>query len=265
MLVSVPKVMVAAGDLWHMREAGAPRQTPLMMKMLLAAHVAGGSAALLSMIVPLVSRKGGRMHVRAGWVFVAGMVIVSVTALVLSAVRFFTQPTPDGRLGGVLLFYIAILTGAGVSAGIRVLRTKKRRATHTHPWDLSIATLLTAGGIVVAAYGLAIGQALLIAFAIIGLINGGGQLAYWLRPPTAPMHWWYEHMNQMIGACIAATTAFIVNNAGHLGLPRTSLVIWLGPAALGVPASIIWTSYYRRRFSGTVRQSHRNEIVTRTA
>ena len=222
-----------------------------MMKLLFGAHVAGGSVALLSMLIPLISRKGGLLHVRAGWVFVAGMTIVSITALMLSVLRFLTQPTADGRVGGVLLFYIAILTGAGVSAGIRVLRAKKRTSAHRNPWDVGVATLLTAGGILVAAYGVAISHALLISFAIIGMINGGGQLAYWLRPPRAPMHWWYEHMNQMLGACIAATTAFVVNNAGRLGLPDTSLLVWLGPATIGVPATIIWTRYYRRRFAGT--------------
>jgi hypothetical protein len=222
-----------------------------MTKLLLAIHVAGGATALLSMFIPLVSPKGGLTHRRAGWVFVTGMTVVAVTAFLLSGTRFLTDPSQAGRVGAAFLFYIALLTGAGVSAGIRVLRAKRRTTRHRQPWDISMATLLTAGGILLAAYGLAIGQALLIAFAIIGLINGGGQLAYWLRPPAEPMHWWYEHMNQMLGACVAASTAFVVNNAARLALPNTSLLVWLGPAAVGVPAGIIWTRYYRRKFAGT--------------
>ena len=221
-----------------------------MMNTLLAIHITGGAAALLSMAIPLVSRKGGATHRRAGWIFVIGMTIVSITALALSAGRFLTDPSADGRVGAAFLFYVALLTGAGVSAGVRVLRAKRRTAPHRHPWDVGVATALTSGAILLVAYGIAIGQALLIAFAIIGLINGSGQLAYWLRPPTHPMHWWFEHMAQMLGACIAATTAFVVNNASRLGLPNTSLLIWLGPALIGVPATIIWTRYYRRRFSG---------------
>ena len=218
------------------------------MKLLLGVHVAGGSAALLSMLLPMVFRKGGLTHRRAGWVFVTGMTIVSITALALAAGRFLTDPSAAGRVGGIFLFYVALLTGAGVSAGIRVLRAKRRTTAHRDPWDLGVATILTAGAILLAAYGLAIGQALLISFAIIGLINGSGQLAYWLRPPTHPMHWWFEHMAQMLGACIAATTAFVVNNATRLGLPNTSLLVWFGPALIGVPATIIWTRYYRQRF-----------------
>jgi hypothetical protein len=58
-------------------------------------------------------------------------------------------------------------------------------------------------------------------------------------------------MAQMIGACIAATTAFLVNNASRVGLPNTSLIIWFAPALIGVPATIVWTRYYRRRFEKT--------------
>lgn len=221
-----------------------------MMKMLLGVHVAGGATALLSMLIPLLSRKGGLTHRRAGWVFVAGMTVVAITAFLLSGYHLLFGTGQNERTAGAFLFYIALLTGAGVSAGIRVLRAKRRTTVHRHPWDLSVATLLTAGAILLAVYGLAISSALLVSFSIIGFINGGGQLAYWLRPPTEPMHWWYEHMNQMLGACIAATTAFVVNNAGRLGLPGNSLIVWLGPAAIGVPAGIIWTRYYRRKFAG---------------
>jgi hypothetical protein len=236
-----------------------------MMKTLLAIHIAGGAVALLSMALPLVSRKGGTTHRRAGWTFVTGMTVVSITALALSAGRFLADPSADSRVGAAFLFYVALLTGAGVSAGIRVLRAKRRTAPHRHPWDVGVATALTSGAILLAAYGIAIGQALLISFAIIGLINGGGQLAYWLRPPTQPMHWWFEHMNQMLGACIAAVTAFVVNNAERLGLPDTSLLVWLGPALVGVPASIIWTRYYRRRFAPAIKGQTRPSAAAHVA
>jgi uncharacterized protein (TIGR03435 family) len=234
-----------------------------MMKTLLAIHIGGGSVALLSMLIPLVSRKGGTTHRRSGWIFVAGMGVVSVTALMMSVVRFLTESSPAARAGAAFLLYVAVLTGAGVSAGVRVLRAKRRTESHRHPWDIGVATVLTSGAILLAAYGIAIGQALLIVFAIIGLINGSGQLAYWLRPPSAPMHWWFEHMSQMLGACIAATTAFVVNNAARLGLPNTSLIVWLAPAAIGVPATIIWTRYYRKRFAGTGTRAVSRRLLAR--
>lgn len=236
-----------------------------MLRILLAIHIAGGAAALLSMFIPLLAKKGGTAHRRAGWVFVGGMTVVAVTALVLAGARFLTDPSPQGRAGGVFLAYIAILTGAGVSAGIRVLRAKRRITPHGHAWDLGLPVLLVASAGAIAVYGVTTGQTLFTAFATIGLINGGTQLAYWLRAPTHNMHWWFEHMGNMLGACIAATTAFLVNNAGALGLPTMSLLVWLAPSAVGVPATIIWTRYYRRRFSGARRAAAAPAIGATTA
>ena len=224
-----------------------------MLKTLLAIHVAGGSVALASMLLPLFSTKGGSLHRKAGWVFVGGMTLVSLTAFILAGARALTDPRPQAQQAGVFLFYVALLTGAGVSAGIRVLRTKSRTAVHRHWWDVGVAMALTAGSLATLAYGLAMRQTLFTAFSFIGIVNGVSQLKYWLRPPTHPMHWWFEHMGAMFGSCIAATTAFLVVNAGRLGLETFSLAVWLSPTVVGVPTIVLWTRYYREKF-GAARQ-----------
>ena len=111
------------------------------------------------------------------------------------------------------------------------------------------ALLLTVSGALTAAYGFAEGRLLFIAFSTIGLLNGSGQLVYWLRRPTAHMHWWFAHMGNMLGACIAATTAFAIAGGRRVGLPGDSLLTWLGPTVLGLPVIAVWITYYRRRFS----------------
>ena len=65
------------------------------------------------------------------------------------------------------------------------------------------------------------------------------------------MHWWFRHLSAMLGACIAATTAFLVVNAQAAGLPRTSMIVWLAPTIVGTPAIAIWTACYKRRFSSS--------------
>jgi hypothetical protein len=65
------------------------------------------------------------------------------------------------------------------------------------------------------------------------------------------MHWWFEHMSSMLGACIAATTAFLVVNAPRLGFDTFSILVWLAPSIVGVPVIAIWTGYYRRKFART--------------
>jgi hypothetical protein len=219
-----------------------------MLNTLLVLHIAGGAVSLASMVVPLVARKGGIVHRRSGWVFVAGMTVVSVTAVLLAAVRFLTDPTPDGRAAGGFLLFVAILTAAGVSAGVRVLGAKRRTTPHGHVWDLGLALALTSASLVVAGWGLSSGRLLFVAFSVIGLSTGISQLIYWRRRPSHPMHWWFQHMGSMLGACIAATTAFLVVNAGQLGFETFALAVWLAPTVIGTPVTVIWTAYYRRKF-----------------
>jgi uncharacterized membrane protein len=220
-----------------------------MLKLMLALHIAGGTAALVSMWIPMVARKGGGLHRTAGKIFVVAMATVSVTALVLAGARFLTDLSPLGRQAGLFLLFVSVLTAAAVSTGVRVLRAKNRVGRHLHWWDLGLSGLLFAGSIGIAVYGLVNGRTLFVAFSAIGLLGSGGQLAYWLRPPASPMHWWFEHMSSMLGACIAATTAFLVVNAQRWGLETFSLAVWLAPTIVGTPAIAIWTAYYRRRFS----------------
>ena len=113
-----------------------------------------------------------------------------------------------------------------------------------------MSALLTVSSVAAAIYGTVTGAMLFTAFSVIGLVIGGGQLAYWLRRPRSPMHWWFEHMTSMLGAFIAATTAFLVVNAQRWGLDTFSVLVWLAPSIVGVPVIAIWTTYYRRTFSG---------------
>ncbi len=178
--------MAGANDLRHMRRGAAAPHNPSMLKTLLAIHVAGGSVALASMLLPLFSKKGGSLHRKAGWVFVGGMTVVSVTAFVLAGARALTDTRPQGQQAGVFLFYVALLTGAGVSAGIRVLRAKSRTAAHRHWWDVGVAVALTTGSLATLAYGLAMRQTLFTAFSLIGIANGISQLEVLATATHAP-------------------------------------------------------------------------------
>jgi len=204
----------------------------------------------------MIARKGANLHRASGKIFVAAMATVSITALVLAGARFLLDPTPQGRHGGLFLLFVSILTGAGVSNGVRVLKTKHRTGPHVHWWDVGVAALLTLASLGMAAYGFAHGRTLFVAFSVIGLLTGGGQLAYWLRAPQSPMHWWFEHMTSMLGACIAATTAFLVVNAERWGLETFSLIVWLAPSVIGGAGTAVWTGYYKRRFAPLVRSRH---------
>jgi uncharacterized membrane protein len=156
----------------------------------LAIHIAAGSVALLSMFVPMVTPKGGRLHRRAGWTFVASMAVVSITAFALSVGLLFSPVTP-ARYAGLFLLVLTAVTANGVRAGVRVMRSATRRA--------------------------------------------------------APREWLLQHIRSMLGSCIAAATAFLVNIADNAGI--WPLAAWLAPTVIGIPAIRIWVAYYQRRFA----------------
>src|SRR5690606_30065282 len=88
----------------------------------------------------------------------------------------------------------------------------------------------------------------------IGLIVGSANLRYARRAPAERMAHWYEHMGAMIGAGVAFHTAFAVfGGARVLGLGGLegpwAFVPWILPAAIGLPATALWTRYYRRKFA----------------
>jgi len=125
-----------------------------MLKMILYLHIAGGSTALLSMFIPLATRKGGRSHRRSGWVFVGGMAVVSITALGLSAARYFFDPRPEARAfavgkrlelvdGEALARMVAQVRGVSVTRACpscgseMVLRTAGRGVHQGEQFDIS--------------------------------------------------------------------------------------------------------------------------------
>jgi hypothetical protein len=65
--------------------------------------------------------------------------------------------------------------------------------------------------------------------------------------PKAKMFWWYAHLQGMIGSYIAAWTAFCVVTIG----PRVhgAWWLWVLPTAIGVPAIIATTAYYKGKFA----------------
>ncbi|MGE3842223.1 MAG: DUF2306 domain-containing protein [Vicinamibacterales bacterium] len=220
-----------------------------MPHILLTVHIVAGFVSLGSMLFPLLSRKGGALHRRTGWVFVGGMTVVSLTAFSLAATRWLTDPTENGRTAGGFLLFVSLLTASGVSAGVRVLRFKSRTTVHWHPWDIGLAASLFLASVAMAAWSFTGGPTVVVAYSVIGLLSGGSQLAYWLRPPVHPKHWWLEHMAAMGGSCIAATTAFLVVNAIQLGFGPLAPLAWIAPTLVGAPLISYRARAYRREWS----------------
>jgi hypothetical protein len=61
------------------------------------------------------------------------------------------------------------------------------------------------------------------------------------------MDWWYQHMQGMVGAYIAAVSAFSAVNLYFL----PPIIRWLWPTVVGSIGLSVWIRYYRKKFRKT--------------
>jgi hypothetical protein len=82
---------------------------------------------------------------------------------------------------------------------------------------------------------------------LLGMRLASVQMLSFVRKPKEKMFWWYTHLGNFIGSYIAAWTAFSV-----VTLPRllgNHVWLWLWPTAVGIPAIVLTTAYYKRKFA----------------
>ncbi|WP_283153367.1 DUF2306 domain-containing protein [Guptibacillus hwajinpoensis] len=219
-----------------------------MFKLFLFLHIFAGFSALLAFWLPLVLKKGGRWHIRIGWLFVAMMAIVSVTAAGMAFLRIFIQPdtSPERFSFSIFLLFIAVLSSSTAYYGLRVLRFKRKADQHRHLGDLAFASLLFLSGIACSIYGFTSRNTLISFFPFLGIFLGLGQLAYWLRPMPVKNSWLLEHIQGMIACSISTVTAFTVFGAPRLlGGGFRSIYLWILPTIVLVPLIF----YFSRKYS----------------
>ncbi|SDN83664.1 Predicted membrane protein [Halobacillus aidingensis] len=222
----------------------------LLFSIMLTIHIIAGFSALAVFWIPLVTKKGGNIHRKVGWVYVTAMYTVAATALYMGIYRiFFDYTVPEARAFSFFLLFIATLSGATAWMGIRVLRFKRRTEKHRNVYDLGISCLLILMSAITMVVGWMYDFPLLQYFPILGIILGGGQLYYWLTPPQNKMHWYFEHYGNLIGCSIATLTAFTVFGAPRLlNISSTSIWLWLLPTVVLTPLIYVFNWYYRKKF-----------------
>ena len=216
---------------------------PTWMRVFLGVHIAAGASSFLLAPVALATAKGGRQHKRWGMVYLWSMGVVAATALPMALYR----PVLFLALVAVFSFYLAF-------SGYRVTRLKElARGGSAAPIDWIAAVTCFVASACLAGFG-AFRPAwvqrmgiVAIVFGFIGMQAAGLEMWKFVRKPAQKMFWWYTHLGNMIGSYIAAWTAFSV-----VTLPRifgNHMWLWLWPTAVGVPAIVITTAYYKRKFA----------------
>lgn len=177
-------------------------------KVILMGHIIAGSISLVLFWIPVIVKKGSKIHNKVGIVYVYFMWIVVISAAVLCILNLFR-----GRpISAAFLGFLSLLTGHPLWYAIVVLKYKKEVPLHIFRirkvinWTL----FLSGGGLVIWSIVLKLQGAsiLLLIFGILGLVSAFPLIR--LKEKTRlKSHWLAEHLEGMVGTGIAAYTAFL--------------------------------------------------------
>jgi hypothetical protein len=230
----------------------------LLFRILFGIHILAGAVALLVFWIPLVTKKGGRAHRAFGWVYVAAAGTVAVTGIG-GAIRLVVEgsgagPHPGRAWVGIFLVYVGVFAAESALLGVRALRPRARRTSLGPPVDLIPPLILVAGGVLLAALGIAQERLLVVLFAALGVAQGVAHLRAWRTPSSSREGRVFAHLGAMGTSCITTLTAFVVVNAPRLGMRRFDPSVWFVPIVLlGVGLTILRRRYAKRLATGDAR------------
>lgn len=226
---------------------------PIFIDILRWTHIVAGSVALVVAPVAMVVQKGGKTHRLFGKVFFWCMTWVFVTAVVMAFYHWIP-----------FLLMIAFFSFYTVFAGYRTLYMKQLHRGQGVRWYDWISVIITGvvnilfigyGILHLSANDIGMFSYLAIGFGIGGLMQAIGQLRSFLSPPNAD-HWLYNHIGNMIGGFIAATTAFSATVLAFI----PGVMQWIWPTLVGLPFIVYWQRTYRKKIASGKRISELVEL-----
>lgn len=193
-------------------------------KVALYVHIISGFLALITGAVALIVRKGKGIHILSGKMYVLLMLVVAVSALVLSLLK-----------SNIFLLLIAFFAIYQTITGYRAVTNKSQRP---NLFDWLIMLL----GVFTGTYMILTWNLVLIVFGAIAVFLAILDLRTYLFVLSGrtlpPLVWLRRHIGFMVGAYIATFTAFVVVNIRYEAVPWLP---WLAPTIVGIPLMQYWT------------------------
>lgn len=201
----------------------------------LFAHVSLGTMAVIAGAIALASRKGRKVHVSAGSLFVISMGLASVLGAILGALKYETF---------WITFHAGVLGATLVTSGVLAVRIRDQGAKKLFIAVAGVNTLNATALFAAGWYATALPEARLFGFAaedyffLFGMaaIACGGDLRMIFWTLISNRHRIAQHLLRMcIGFFIAAGSAFTgpgasafpeaVQNSGILSLPELTIML----------------------------------------
>ncbi len=202
-------------------------------KIILIIHVVFGGIGLLAGTINIIRKKGDKPHLIVGKVFLFAMIINAFAGFTLSILH-----------DNIFLLIVAVFSFYMVCTGQRILSLKnllKNQKPATIDYFLTYGMLLFGVGFMLKGVYLLINH---INFGIVCLVLGSisilmvrTDLKLFKGNTNKKNYWLLVHLQRMIGAYIAAVTAFIVTNDKY----NLGIIGWLLPTVILVPLIVKWS------------------------
>jgi uncharacterized membrane protein len=211
-----------------------------IFRIFLTIHIIGGGLGLLSGILNMIAKKGDSRHRIVGNIFFFSMLTAGLSSLVLSTIN-----------PSLFMFMVGIFTVYMVGTGKRYLHLKmlnQKQKPKIIDWSLTIGMMLA--GILFMGLGVLsllksnLFGLVFITFGFLGLLFVRHDFKNYTGKSHLLNYWLSEHLQRMIGAFIASTTAFLVVNAKYLPESIPLILYWLLPTIIFTPLIIKWANKY---------------------
>ncbi|MEO8853931.1 MAG: hypothetical protein ABI359_09135 [Ginsengibacter sp.] len=213
----------------------------ITFRIFLVIHIISGTTGLLAGTINILRKKGDKTHKLAGKFFLYSMLAVGFSAFVLSVLH------PN-----YFLFIVGVFTIYMAASGDRYLRLKNISISQRPGIiDWALTSFMAVFGMAFIGFGiynLVKGNnfgIVLIVFGLVGLKFVKTDIKNFRGKSNVINFWLLAHLQRMIGAYIAALTAFLVVNGDALQDFLPTYVIWLLPTVLVVPFIFKWTNKFK--------------------
>ena len=199
-----------------------------MMQILLPIHILGGTIALLSAIMAILSEKGKKIHVLSGRTFFWSMLTIFLTAIPMSIIT-----------SNIFLFLIAFFSFYFAFAGILFARNRKGIATTSDWIAVGLMILSGVGMWTLAAVLFMNNNSMSIPLLVFGfgaIVLGYGDFKSHKNKTAIGKERIGKHLQNMIGGTIAVITAVLVVNVKI----EPVWIWWVLPTVLIFPVIIWW-------------------------
>lgn len=185
----------------------------VLEKILLILHILAGFAALAMGLMAILAKKGKALHRLGGKIYFWSMVMVVITAVILSLFKDIA-----------FLLMIAIFSFYLCYTGYRATLQKQLKPNFPD-WLIMALAMMNAG------FMLASLNAILMVFAGLSIVFGTQDLAAYFgwRKQSKSNNWLTMHIGRMLGAYISTLTASLVVNVQV----EPTWLIWLAPTFVG--------------------------------